>query len=81
MITPADSCPSTSCRDTLLLSQLWQSDPQIPVETISTSTSPGPGATTGRCWISSLRAPTQTTLRFEVGSCPVMALDDGDVWT
>lgn len=39
LMMPADSCPRTSGFEILSLSQLWQSDPQIPVDMTCTKTS------------------------------------------
>ena len=71
MMIPEDSCPRMSSRETLSLSQLWQSEPQMPVVTISTRTSLSFGGTIGRCWIASCLWPVQTTARFDSDNAPL----------
>lgn len=57
VMTPADSWPRTRGREREALVQLWRSEPQMPVLTSRTCTSPGPGSRTGRGWMASWRAP------------------------
>lgn len=69
MIFPADSCPMTGGALAGSDPQTCASEPQIPVEMTSTSTSLGPTAGTSRCWIWAFCLAVQTTELF----CVILA--------